>query len=65
MLSGRIRRTVIGPGARGSMSFLFSLPTDHGSGQPYVMWKGTPYAHIMPVGEVSAPADARGAGRRL
>jgi len=23
------------------------LPTDHSSGGPYVMWAGTPYAHIM------------------
>jgi hypothetical protein len=28
------------------------LPTDPNSGSPYVMWKGTPYAHIMlPVAE--------------
>ena len=26
---------------------LDSLPTDYTSGAPYVMWKGTPYAHIM------------------
>jgi hypothetical protein len=26
---------------------LASLPTDHTSGLPYVMWQGTPYAHIM------------------
>lgn len=24
-----------------------SLPTDHTSGEPYVMWKDTPYAHVM------------------
>ncbi|NMH66450.1 hypothetical protein [Shewanella salipaludis] len=30
---------------------LDSLPTDPFNGGPYVMWKGTPYAHIMvPVG---------------
>jgi hypothetical protein len=29
-----------------------SLPTDPNNGGPYVMWKGTPYAHIMvPVGD--------------
>jgi hypothetical protein len=26
---------------------LSSLPTDHASGGPYVMWQGTPYAHVM------------------
>ncbi|WMC09938.1 hypothetical protein PU634_12635 [Oceanimonas pelagia] len=32
-------------------SLLDTLPTDPGQGGPYVMWKGTPYAHIMiPVG---------------
>lgn len=31
---------------------LDALPTDPSSGGAYVMWKGTPYAHIMvPVGE--------------
>ncbi|WP_210330529.1 hypothetical protein [Aliikangiella sp. G2MR2-5] len=30
---------------------LDALPTDPNNGGPYVMWKGTPYAHIMvPVG---------------
>lgn len=33
------------------LAALESLPTDPMSGGPYVMWKGTPYAHIMvPVG---------------
>ena len=32
-------------------ALLDSLPTDPYAGGPYVMWKGTPYAHIMvPVG---------------
>ncbi len=32
-------------------ALLDSLPTDPSYGGPYVMWKGTPYAHIMiPVG---------------
>ncbi|MEL4484859.1 hypothetical protein AAEH76_14915 [Shewanella algae] len=32
-------------------AMLDSLPTDPAQGGPYVMWKGTPYAHIMiPVG---------------
>jgi hypothetical protein len=32
-------------------AMLDSLPTDPSYGGPYVMWKGTPYAHIMiPVG---------------
>ena len=26
---------------------LDSVSTDHTTGEPYVMWKGTPYAHIM------------------
>ncbi len=31
---------------------LDALPTDPSLGGPYVMWKGTPYAHIMvPIGE--------------
>jgi hypothetical protein len=30
---------------------LEGIPTDPNSGGAYVMWKGTPYAHIMiPVG---------------
>jgi len=28
-------------------ALLESLPTDPNAGGPYVMWKGTPYAHIM------------------
>jgi len=33
-------------------SMLEGLPTDPDAGGPYVMWKGTPYQHIMvPVGE--------------
>ncbi|MHC6527514.1 MULTISPECIES: hypothetical protein [unclassified Vibrio] len=32
-------------------AMLDALPTDPNNGGPYVMWKGTPYAHIMvPVG---------------
>lgn len=34
---------VIAPDA----ALLDALPTDHSSGEPYVMWKGSPYAHIM------------------
>ncbi len=26
---------------------LAGLPTDHSSGAPYIMWQGTPYAHVM------------------
>ncbi len=26
---------------------LDAIPTDHHSGGPFVMWKGTPYAHVM------------------
>jgi hypothetical protein len=28
-------------------AMLESLPTDPANGGPYVMWKGTPYAHVM------------------
>lgn len=28
-------------------AMLDAFPTDHMSGGPYVMWKGTPYAHLM------------------
>jgi hypothetical protein len=35
---------------------LDGLPTDPDNGGPYVMWKGTPYAHIM------APVDLTGTG---
>ncbi len=39
---------------------LTGLPTDRKSGGPWVMWSGTPYAHIMaPVTSMSAPAAAR------
>ena len=24
-----------------------AVPTEHGAGGPYVMWAGTPYAHLM------------------
>jgi hypothetical protein len=33
---------------------LDGLPTDPNSGGPYVMWKGTPYAHIMMPGTRAA-----------
>ncbi len=33
-------------------SLLADLPTDPANGGPYVMWRDTPYAHVMvPVGE--------------
>jgi hypothetical protein len=28
-------------------ALLAGLPTDPENGGPYVMWKGTPYAHVM------------------
>ena len=28
-------------------SMLAAFPTEHGTGGPYVMWAGTPYAHLM------------------
>jgi hypothetical protein len=30
-----------------NVSGLAGLPTDHSSGGPYIMWQGTPYAHVM------------------
>jgi hypothetical protein len=39
---------------------LKELPTDRKSGGPWVMWSGTPYAHIMaPVTSMKAPAAAK------
>jgi hypothetical protein len=29
------------------LRLLESLPTDPHAGGPYVMWKGTPFAHVM------------------
>jgi hypothetical protein len=35
------------------MKALDTLPTDPHAGGPWVMWKGTPYAHVMvPLGSV-------------
>ncbi len=43
-------------------SLLNALPTDFNSGGPYVMWKGSPYAHIMvPVDLADAHTMAGGA----
>lgn len=36
-------------------SLLESLPTDAANGGPWVMWKGTPYAHVM----IPAPRAAK------
>jgi hypothetical protein len=30
-----------------NVAALAGLPTDHESGHPYIMWQGTPYAHVM------------------
>lgn len=40
---------------------LDSLPAEPGTGDPYVMWKGTPYAHIM--APVAARPEQRAASR--
>lgn len=33
-------------------AMLAGIPAEHHGGGPYVMWKGTPYAHVMmPIGE--------------
>jgi hypothetical protein len=38
-----------------------SIPAEHHAGGPYVMWKGTPYAHIMmPIGEHSRQREVAG-----
>jgi len=41
------------------LALLEGIPTDPASGGPYVMWKGTPYAHVMvPIAiPPKAPAD--------
>ncbi len=42
-------------------ALLDDLPTDYNSGGPYVMWKGSPYAHIMvPVELADAHTTAGG-----
>jgi hypothetical protein len=34
------------------LALLEGIPTDPKTGGPFIMWKGTPYAHIMvPVGD--------------
>ncbi len=44
---------------------LDGLPTDPHAGGPFVMWKGTPYAHIMvPVAAMPASAHAPGAKKK-
>jgi hypothetical protein len=43
---------------------LEAFPTDPYNGGPYVMWKGTPYAHLMvPVGKRPAEAEPAPSGR--
>ena len=45
---------------------LDAFPTDPYNGGPYVMWKGTPYAHLMvPIGsrELKAETEAGSEGR--
>ena len=43
---------------------LNALPTDPNNGGPWVMWKGTPYAHVMvPLGSMPARAPMRRAMR--
>jgi len=38
-------------------SALDAIPTDHHNGGPFVMWKGTPYVHIMvPMGNKASSA---------
>jgi hypothetical protein len=40
-------------------ALLDTYPTDPHNGGPYVMWKGTPYAHLMvPVGDRPEPQTA-------
>jgi hypothetical protein len=43
---------------------LEAFPTDPENGGPYVMWKGTPYAHLMvPIGSRELKTEAGSAGR--
>ena len=43
---------------------LKGLPTDRKSGGPWVMYRGTPYVHIMvPVSSTAAPSRARTSGK--
>ncbi len=38
-----------------------AFPTDPSYGGPWIMWKGTPYAHIMiPISEVNYEGEGRG-----
>lgn len=40
------------------MKVLDAVPTDPHAGGPWVMWKGTPYAHVMvPLGSMAATKD--------
>ena len=44
---------------------LDAFPTDPYNGGPYVMWKGTPYAHLMvPVGSRELKTELSPAGKR-
>jgi len=42
-------------------ALLDSLPTDPENGGPYVMWKGTPYAHVMVPIDIAEPEGVDGA----
>ncbi len=47
------------------VSQLDSLPTDPWNGGPWVMWKGTKYAHIMmPTAPMPKPAAAKGSANK-
>ena len=44
-------------------ALLEAYPTDPHNGGPYVMWKGTPYAHLMvPIGSRDLPTQDQEAG---
>jgi hypothetical protein len=44
---------------------LDAFPTDPYNGGPYVMWKGTPYVHLMvPVGSRELKTDVSASGKR-
>jgi hypothetical protein len=46
-------------------SALANISTDPNNGGPFVMWKGTPYAHIMvPIGAAPKMAGAKPAGEK-
>ena len=42
-----LKTSALALGALPDPKLLDALPTDPHAGGPFVMWKGTPYAHVM------------------